>query len=81
MTRYIGGDWADPVLETDFEELSDDELLQLQIEKHLEEEENFLQVSEELSEDENLKLQVEKHLEEEENFLQEIKYANSERDD
>ena len=45
MTRYIGGDWADPVIsdETIFEELSEEDLLQMRIEKHLEEEENLLQ--------------------------------------
>lgn len=45
MSRYIGGDLADPVLsdETIFEELSEDEILQMKIDGHLEEEENFLQ--------------------------------------
>lgn len=43
--RYIGGDWADPVIsdETIFEELSEEDLLQMRIEKHLEEEEHLLQ--------------------------------------
>lgn len=45
MSRYIGGDWADPVIEeyeTDFE-LTQEELFQLKIEMHLEDEENLLQ--------------------------------------
>ena len=45
MSRYIGGDWADPVIsdETIFEELSKDEILQMKIDEHLEEEEHLLQ--------------------------------------
>ena len=45
MSRYVGGDWADPVIsdETIFEELSEEEILQMRIDEHLEEEENFLQ--------------------------------------
>ena len=44
--RYSCGDWADPVIEeyeTDFDELTQDELFQLKIEMHLEDEENLLQ--------------------------------------
>ena len=43
--RCVGGNFCDPVIEdeTIFEELSEDEILQMRVEKHLEEEENFLQ--------------------------------------
>lgn len=43
--RYVGGTFCDPVIEEDdtiFDEMSQDEILEMKVKEHLEEEENLL---------------------------------------